>query len=185
MLFLQRHTRWNYDLVWKRDWGKRGHDWKDWKMKTLTLNVAYKIHTQRTLLEYRATIHYATRITLAWKLLMTSTRFTLMRLQDLHLCVFYTLLHLLNPIWKPLRIQKCYVLSYFVKHFCIFEKSTHFFVVLFSNVCLSFVSLVLNSPMLMAFSEIQQFVRKTSGKDDANQKSFSDVLGFPNEYFWI
>ena len=66
MLFLQRNIRWNnYDLVWKRDWGKRGHDWKDWKMKTLTLNVAYKIHTQRTLLEYRATIHYATRITLA------------------------------------------------------------------------------------------------------------------------
>ena len=29
------------------------------------MNVAYKIHTRRTLLEYRATIHYATRITLA------------------------------------------------------------------------------------------------------------------------
>ena len=34
--------------------------WKYWP-----INVAYKVHTQRTLLEYRATIHYATGITLA------------------------------------------------------------------------------------------------------------------------
>ena len=181
---------------------------RDWKMKNWTKDRSNNVHTQRTPLRHRATLHRTTRITLAsfessWRDQQDLHNFAPLRIQNSAtfrqtcspFCSF--IFKMLNKYWKEKekeRRKKTYINSSHPSKVRFKRSFTAKHLTMFGlfGVHLSTRRAEKKQMLLIFFdygpkftyfdehfSEFRQFVRKRS-----TSPRFSNFLGFPNEYFW-